>query len=186
MSIQNFILGGPSSPVITLIFIYDLVFLLDNLSCKIFADDTLIYKSGPILDNLIVDFQRNIKPIFSWCKFNRLDINQTKTYAMFITNKLIIFPKELVIEGIIVHVITEFKLLEVILYNKLTFTKLVAHILRLLDIVFFSIKRLFYLSSKVKNQFFKTFILPYFEYCLSLIVYFSKASIYKLSKSFYM
>jgi hypothetical protein len=36
----------------------------------------------------------------------------------------------------------------------------------------FSIKRLFYLCTSVKIQFFKTFILLYFDYSLSLIIYF--------------
>ena len=45
----------------------------------------------------------------------------------------------------------------------------------------YSIKRLFYLSSYVKLQFMKTFILPFFDYCLSLIIYISYALITKLA-----
>ena len=45
----------------------------------------------------------------------------------------------------------------------------------------YSIRRLFYLSFQVKLQFFKTFILPYFDYCLSLAMYFNKHLIQKLS-----
>ena len=48
----------------------------------------------------------------------------------------------------------------------------------------FSIKRLFYLSTSVKVQFFKTFILPYFDYCLSLLIYFPKYTIQSLSNCF--
>ena len=40
----------------------------------------------------------------------------------------------------------------------------------------YCIKRLFFLSTNVKLQFFKTFILPYFDYCLSLAIYFSKTA----------
>jgi len=178
--------GSVLGPLFFLIFINDLAFLLDNLSSKLFADDTTIYKSGPELNALLTAFQQHIKPLFSWCKFNRLDINWTKTYAMFVTNKRVLLPKELIIEGIKVQVVSEFKLLGVIIDDKLSFIKHVANICRLVNIKLFSIKRLFYLSSIVKNQFFKTFILPYYDYCLSLIMYFPKNLIQKLSNSFYI
>ena len=43
----------------------------------------------------------------------------------------------------------------------------------------------FFLSFEVKIQFFKTFILPYFDYGLSLIIYFSKKAITKLAQTYY-
>jgi len=48
----------------------------------------------------------------------------------------------------------------------------------------FSIERLFCLATKVKIHFFKTFILPYFDYCLSLIIYFPSPAIQSLSNCF--
>jgi len=48
----------------------------------------------------------------------------------------------------------------------------------------YSIKRLFYLATSVKIQFFKTFILPYFDYCISLFIYFPKAAIQSLCNCF--
>jgi len=41
------------------------------------------------------------------------------------------------------------------------------------------------LSTSVKVQFFKTFILPYFDYSSTLLCYFSKEAIIKLAKSYY-
>ena len=49
----------------------------------------------------------------------------------------------------------------------------------------FAIKKLFYLPLEVKIQFFKTFIMPYFDFGLSLIIYYSKSAINILSKSYY-
>ena len=49
----------------------------------------------------------------------------------------------------------------------------------------YSIKRLFYLSSDVKLQFMKTFNLPFFDYYLSLIIYFSHVLITKLYNIYY-
>jgi hypothetical protein len=47
-----------------------------------------------------------------------------------------------------------------------------------------SIKRLFYLPSAVKLQFFKSFILPYFDYCATLFGYFPKETIQKLANCY--
>ena len=44
----------------------------------------------------------------------------------------------------------------------------------------FSIKRLFYLNTSVIIQFFKTFLLPYFDYCLSLYIFFPKFAIQRI------
>ena len=46
----------------------------------------------------------------------------------------------------------------------------------------YSIKKIFYLFLSVKVQFFKSFILPHFDYCLSLVVFLSKWQIEKLTK----
>ena len=47
----------------------------------------------------------------------------------------------------------------------------------------FSKKRLFYLSNSVKAQFFKTLILPYFDFTLS--IYFNKSVIQRLCNKYY-
>jgi len=46
-------------------------------------------------------------------------------------------------------------------------------------------KKLFYLSLAVKIQFFKSFILPYFDYCSTLVIYFPKYTIQKLHTFYY-
>jgi hypothetical protein len=42
---------------------------------------------------------------------------------------------------------------------------------------------LFYYAA-VKIQFFKTFVLPYFDYCLSLLIYFPKTTIQRINNCF--
>ena len=45
-------------------------------------------------------------------------------------------------------------------------------------------KKLFYLSFKVKLHFFKTFILPHLDYCASLFIYFKKTLLDKLERAY--
>ena len=105
---------------------------------------------------------------------------------MFVTNKRIKLPSELNLNGFKIEVVEEFKLLGVVLDNKLTMQKHVSRTCKQINIKLFSIKRLFYLCNSVKLQFFKTFLLPYFDYCLSLSIYFPKSVLQKLSNCFYI
>ena len=105
---------------------------------------------------------------------------------MFVSNKRINYPKTLKIESIDVKVVESFKLLGVELDNKLNFSKYISNLSKQINIKLFSMKRLFYLATSVKIQFFKTFILPYFDYCLSLIIYFPNYVIQRLCNIYYM
>jgi len=178
--------GSVLGPLLFLIFINDLPFILKNISAKLFADDTTLYKAHENLDILIGEFITSLEPLLNWCIYNRLDINWSKCFFMFVSNKRVVYPTSINIKGLSILVVNEFKLLGVVIDNKLTFTKYVATICTTVNKKLFSIKRLFYLSTSVKIQFFKTFILPHFDYCLSLSIYYSKTLLQKLSNLFYL
>ena len=48
----------------------------------------------------------------------------------------------------------------------------------------YSIDRLFYLSHRVRLQFYKSFILPYCDYCMSLSIYFPKGTLQTFTLKF--
>ena len=173
--------GSVLGPLFFLIYINDLAFLLD-LSCKMFADDTTLYETNTKVDSLISSFLKKIEPLFDWCKFNRLDINWSKTFFMFVTNKHIKnqIPNDINVLGYSVKVIESFKLLGITIDNGLKFDKYTSELRTIINRKMFSIKRLFYLNTSVKIQFFKTFLLPYFDYCLSLFIYFPKSAIQRI------
>ena len=105
---------------------------------------------------------------------------------MVITNKRLKLPDELTIDGHVVKIVDKFKLLGVTIDNKLTFNKYISDLKKAINQKLFSIKRLFYLSTSVKIQFYKTFVMPYFNYCLSLIIYYPRTAIQNLSNCFNM
>ena len=141
-------------------------------------------------------FSKDIKRCISWCNYNKSDINWIKTKAMFISKKLsfndenqlrlITFPSFLDIDNYRIEVVNRFKLLGVFIDNKLNFLSYVANLRKSVNIRLYSIKKLFYLPFCVKLQFFKTFILPFFDYCSSLFIYFPKRSIQKIANSFFI
>ena len=52
-----------------------------------FADDTTLLDAHSQLDIPISRFKKRLEPLIDWCKFNKLDLNWSKTFFMFITNK---------------------------------------------------------------------------------------------------
>ena len=78
------------------------------------------------------------------------------------------FPKTILVNSTPVNVVDSFKLLGVTIDKKLNFRQHVRNIKKDVNKRLFSIKRLFFLPFSVKLQFFKSFIIPVFDYCSTL------------------
>ena len=181
--------GSVLGPLFFLIFINDLIFCFDEIKCKLFADDTTLLYEGEDLSKMITSFKCQLKPLFDWCDMNRLEINWSKTFCMIITNKRISglkSLKEIELGEARVQIVDKFRLLGITLDTKLNFEFYVSELRLQINRKLYSIKKLFYLSLSVKIQFFKTFILPYFDYCSSTIIYYSSKAIQKLSNCYYL
>lgn len=181
--------GSVLGPLFFLLYINDLAYYLADASSVLFADDTTIYFRDSNLTSIIAKFNKTANDLINWCKYNQLDINFNKTKVMFVTNKRenykkIILPKVLRIEENEIEVVKSFKLLGIIINDDLNFNEYIGTLRRKVNQRLYSIKGLFFLSLRVKIQFLKTFILPYFDYCSSLIIYFSREIIQKLANSY--
>ena len=105
---------------------------------------------------------------------------------MFVTNKRVLLPSNVLVNGVSVEVVSSFILLGVILDNRLSFSSYAVFICKPVNQKLFSIKRIFYLSTSVEIQFLKSFILPYFDYCCSLFINLHKCFLQKLSNLYYL
>jgi len=173
--------GSVLGPLLFLIYINDMG-LCNELDIELFADDTTITMSDQSLENLITSFKLKIEAILEWVKYNQLIINWSKTKAMFVTRKQVNIPTEICICNEPIEVVKVFKLLGVHIDNSLSFHEHIKTIKRLVNKKLYSIKNIFYLAFDVKVQFFKTFILPHFDYCSGLHVYLTKTQIESLEK----
>jgi hypothetical protein len=61
-----------------------------------FEDDTTLGDLDKDLITLINIFVEKLKVFLKCCKFNKLDINWSKTYFRFVTNKRVKLPTEIV------------------------------------------------------------------------------------------
>ena len=154
--------GSILGPLFFSLFINDLALYMTGLNKKLFADDTTLYRSAKDCSILVNDFQFHKKPLTN-INFNKLDLNWSKTFFMFIKNKKCKYPSFIDVDGSNISVVNSFKLLGVTLDDKLTFNDFINTTKKSVNTKLYSIKRLFYLSTSVKIQFFKTFILPYFN-----------------------
>ena len=161
--------GSVLGPLFFLIFINDLPYFLKQYKSVLFADDTTLCFRNLNYDNLLVEFYSACDKLNRWCKYNRTDINWSKTEIMFICRKmskdsqgkkkLFSFPESLNVFGNLVKVVSSFKLLGVHIDSKLNFRKHVSQLRIAINKRIYSFNRLFFLSFSVKLQFFKTFIL---------------------------
>jgi hypothetical protein len=188
--------GSVLGPLFFNIFINDLPYYLKQFTTRMFADDTTLSMSDSDYESLILKFNASIATLNEWCTFNRTDINWSKTEIMFICKKMAInkegkfrlleFPPHINILGNDVKVVNSFKLLGIIIDNKLDFRQYASELRKNVYSKLYSIKNIFYLSFSVKLQFFKTFILPYFDYCSTLSIYFTKSVLQKISNYYYL
>ena len=79
--------GSCLGPLFFLIFINDLPHLLSKFETLLFADDTTLSVSGEQFFTVYNSFTIGMIQLRDWCKYNKLDINWSKTKLMFVTNK---------------------------------------------------------------------------------------------------
>jgi hypothetical protein len=82
--------------------INDLAYIIE-LMCKLFADDTTFGDVDQDLNTLINRFENKLKKLLFWCQFNKLDINWSITFFMFVTNKRVKLPKEITVGSKLVN-----------------------------------------------------------------------------------
>ena len=108
-----------------------------------------------------------MSPFLEWVECNQLTINWKKTKFMFLSKSKPIDPHKFIkILNEEVEVVEVFKLLGVTIDCCLNFHDHVKHIKTVVNRKLYAMKKPSFLSTTVKVQLFKSFILPNFDYRL--------------------
>ena len=76
--------GSSLGPLLFLLYINDIPNCSDKLTFRIFADDTNVFASSPIIRDLETLFNEELAKIKQWCDLNKLSINVKKTNYMIV------------------------------------------------------------------------------------------------------
>ena len=176
--------GSILGPLLFNIYINDLAIKISKLEAILFADDTTLFLADLSYTKLLSRFREYFKEVFVWINHNKLFLNWSKTKFMIINSKKAgaRHPPNIEIENNLIEVVSDFKLLGCTIDDKLHFDKHVKNLKSSVCSKLFAIKNLFFLSFDIKVHFFKTFLLPHFDYCSSLFVYLSNFLVNKLNK----
>ena len=174
--------GSILGPSLFLFFINDLSLSVSELKVVLFADDTTVYcddvSPAAVIDKLSAKFPT----ILEWVRSNRMTVNWRKTMAMLLSRKRSCSLTSIIIDRHQIDLVDNFKLLGVNINWNLDFTLHLEQVKKQVNVRLFAIKKIYYLSADVKLQFLKSFILPFFDYCLTLAIYYSRANQAQLEK----
>ena len=162
--------GSVLGPLLFLIYIKDLAFSTGVDSC-LFADDTTLSLPGAHFDSTLSLFNKKIETLLNWIKLNQLIINWSKTKLMCISSKICnIVTNSVIIDENQVEIVNSFKLIGVHIDRWLDFEFHKAEMVKSVNKKLFSLK----IRSFYQLHFFKAFVLPHFDYCSSIFVFFNK------------
>ena len=80
--------GSPLGPLLFIIYINDLVKILDDTFCNMYADDTVIVSADPCVDTAMRVSYEMFSRIREWCILNRISVSKKKTKHMLVGNKI--------------------------------------------------------------------------------------------------
>ena len=162
--------GSVLGPTLFLAYINDIKHL--DLTCNInlFADDTVLYSSGPNLENLLTSIQEDLNKICNWCTFNKLCLNAKKTNVLCFGKSFFRHPDfetipKLTLLSQSLDFVEECDYLGIRLDYKLNMNSFMSKVKKsVLHKIYLLTKLRKFLTLEASITIFKSMVLPYFEY----------------------
>ena len=155
--------GSVLGPVLFIIFINDLPDNISTSSCKIFADDTKLYRAVNNLKD-VKETQADLDRIQNWCKYWKLSFNTDKCHILHFGSKNYCHYYHL--NGRLITPVNEEKDLGVVVSKDLKADKNIIHCITKANKMLGMIKRTFsHLDRTMLVQLFKVYVRPHLEYC---------------------
>jgi hypothetical protein len=159
-----------------------MVLHMEDDNMVLFADDTTITIVADSVSATKHKFDNVINRLETWIDHNRLFLNCSKTKAMFLVDRRDKdnYPNEISFKDNVIEIVKHFKLLGVEIDRMLLFRQLINDLKRKVYFRLHSMKHLYYMPLATKVDLFKCYVVPHFDYIMSLTVYFDKWAIHQL------
>lgn len=166
--------GSVLGPILFLAYLNDCISLMDNTFCKsyVFADDIfLLYRFDSKTDNISeIRINNHLNSILNWMHLNYLEINSSKTKAMYfhLPTQHIVYPR-VCINNQLISYVDSLKCLGIIIDSSLNFEN---HINSLSNQVSFILRRLYalkaYTPKYVRYRLAHALLMSKINYCLEV------------------
>ena len=158
--------GSTLGPLLFLLYLNDLPSVSRLLKFVMFADDTNAFIRGSNLKNMITDFNSELVKISDWFAVNRLSLNVQKTHFMHFTNSRQYIEQNLIIENQNIEKVENTKFLGIKIDDKLTWKNHIEYINSKINKSIGILLRIKHIVNKQwRIRLYKSFILPYLNYC---------------------
>ena len=176
--------GSILGPLIYIIYVNDVLGLLnDNDNLFLYADDMLIMSSHHNVEIMLRDLQRSLDKICTWCRQNKLTINESKTKYMIINNVRVEPVTKMVIDGKNLGRVSQYEYLGMIIHEKLSMDVQIDSMYKKANKKLGMMSRIRrFISTNTAVKIYKTMVRPHLEYVDFIVESGSKKAISKFTR----
>lgn len=174
--------GSVLGPLLFILYVNDIAVNLEYCTVNLFADDTLLSISSKSPSDAYLKMNSDLTKLSKWLKQNKLKLNIKKTKYMLIGGRKNLGEGYTVnIDGEVIEKVSNMKYLGVIIDDKLTFKEHACYISKKLSskigVMYRASKKLTY---SAKLTVYRSFILPHFQYCSTVLFLCNECDLQKL------
>ena len=159
--------GSTLGPLLFLLYINNINTNFLNAKIKLFADDTVLYTTSPVIDDAREQLHIDLDILDTGCRQHNLSINIGKTKSVLFGTKKFntnITCSNLTIAGEEIMFVDEYKYLGIILDKHLSFTKHIRYVQGLAAHKIYMLSKIRpCITQSVAIRIYKTKVLPYFD-----------------------
>ena len=180
--------GSVLGPLLFILYINDIVDVVDSVEMHLFADDTLLYVASKNVPDLVNTANAALEKIYNYTVQNFIKVNASKTKFMLLSSEIVKHDfvhsnQSLLMEGKEIDMVNKIKYLGVIIDDKLSFKE---HCNFTVSKISYSLSHMARccnnLSMWAKLVIFNTLVLPHFNYCVTIMYMFGQNETNRLQK----